>query len=86
MDILCSQSVRTWGIQLVPQLLLFVDQHLCFCCIDTTIPLLSKSEISSPLSIVCGCTGQFVSYLVGNPKDRFSHNTAHMIMVHLLVG
>ena len=23
------------------------DQHLCFCCRDSTIPLLSKSKISS---------------------------------------
>ena len=25
----------------------------------------------------CDCTSQFVSDLVGNPEDRFSHGTAH---------
>ena len=25
-----------------------------------------------------GCTGQFGSYLVANPEDRFSHDEAHI--------
>ena len=29
-------------------------------------------------SILCGCTARFVSDLVGNPEDRFSHNEAHL--------
>ena len=41
------------------------DQRLCFRYMDSTIPLLSKSEI--PLAI---------SDMVGNPEDRFSHNEA----------
>ena len=32
-----------------------------------------------PQAIFCGCTAWFVSDLVGNPEDRFSHNEAHMI-------
>ena len=32
-----------------------------------------------PLSSFCGCTGQFVSYLVTNPEDRFSRDVAHII-------
>ena len=47
------------------------DQRLCFRYTDSTIPLLSKSEISSH-----GCTTRFVSDLVGNPEYRFSHNEA----------
>ena len=39
-------------------------QRLCFCYIDSTIPLVPKNEISS---------------LVGNPEDRFSHNETHLI-------
>ena len=31
-----------------------------------------------PLVIFCGCTAWFVSDQVRNPKDRFSHNEAHM--------
>ena len=45
------------------------DQHLCFRYIDSTIPLLSNSEISS----------SFVFDLDGYPKDRFSHDTVHMV-------
>ena len=37
------------------------DQRLCFHHIDNTIPLLSKSEISSPKPF--GCTAWFVSDL-----------------------
>ena len=50
------------------------DQRLCFRYTDSTIPLLPNSEISS----LCGCTDQFVSDLVGNPEDQFSHDTAHI--------
>ena len=49
------------------------DQRLWFRYTDSTIPLLSK-----PLAIFCGCTARFVSDLVGNPEDRFSHNDAHL--------
>ena len=34
-----------------------------------------------PLAIFCGCTAQFVSELVGNPEDRFSHNEAQLSLV-----
>ena len=56
------------------------DQHLCFSLMDSTIPLLLKSKKIKPLAIFCGCTARFVSDLVGNPEDRFSHNEAHMII------
>ena len=46
-------------------------QRLCFCYIDSTMPLLSKSEIS-------GYAAWFVSYLAGNPEDRFYRNTAQI--------
>ena len=55
------------------------DQRLCFRYTDTAIPLLSKSENFKLLAIFCGCTARFVSYLVGYPEDRFSHNEAHMV-------
>ena len=31
-----------------------------------------------PLAIFCGCTVWFLSDLVGNPEDQFSHNEAHL--------
>ena len=43
------------------------DQRLCFCYMDSTIPLLPKSEISN----FCSCPGGFVSDWVGYPEDRF---------------
>ena len=52
------------------------DQRLCFRYTYSAIPLLPK-----PLAIICGCTARFVSDLVGNPEDRFSHNEAHFIMI-----
>ena len=51
------------------------DQRLCFRYTDSTILLLHKSEISS---IFSGCRAWFVSDLVGNPEDRFSHNEAQI--------
>ena len=50
------------------------DQRLCFRFIASTIPLLPKYKIS-----IGDCTARFVSDLVGNPEDRFSHNEAHRI-------
>ena len=32
----------------------------------------------------CGCTARFISDLVGNPEDRFSHNEAHIFLLHCL--
>ena len=49
------------------------DQRLCFRYRDSTTPPLPK-----PQAIFCGCAAQFVSDLIGNPEDRFSHNEAHM--------
>ena len=46
------------------------DQRLCFHYIDSIIPLLSKSEIQA--------SSHLLSVLVGNTKDRFSHNEAHL--------
>ena len=47
------------------------DQRLCFRYIDSTLPLLSKYEMSC----------RFVSDLVGNPEDRFSQNEAHISVI-----
>ena len=57
------------------------DQRLCFRYTDSTIPFLSKSEISSfwSASVSTDCTGRFVSDLVGNPEDRFSRVAAKLI-------
>ena len=54
------------------------DQRLCFRYIDSTIPLLFLIRNFKPLTIFCDCTDRFVSDLVGNPEDRFSHNEAQM--------
>ena len=55
------------------------DQRLCFLYIDSTIPLLPKSKISSYshlmwlYSPVCVGPGQ-------KHEDRFSQNEAHIIL------
>ena len=56
------------------------DQRLCFCYIDSTILLLSKSEISSLKQSSEDVQWGFVSVLVGNPEDRFSRVAAHLEM------
>ena len=48
------------------------DQCLCFR--DTDSKSLSFLNPKKPLAIFCGCTARFVSGLVGNPEDRFSHS------------
>ena len=52
------------------------DQRLCFRYSDSTIPLLSKSQISSLVTVFCDCTAWFVSDLVGNPNCWFCHTQA----------
>ena len=52
------------------------DQRLCFRYTESTI--IRNFE---PLAIFCGCTARFLSNLVGNPEDRFSHNEAHMMVL-----
>ena len=61
-----------------------VDQRLCFFYIDSiffyidsTIPLLPKSEISSHEPYSVAVQPKFVSDLHENLKDRFSHDVAH---------
>ena len=57
------------------------DQCLCFLNSNTcsTILLLLKSEISSfEQAFFCDCTDWFVSNLVRDPEDQFSHVRAYM--------
>ena len=62
------------------------DQCLCFHYTYSTIPVLHKSELDfKPLAIFCGCTDQFVPDLVGNTKDRFSHNEAHISTIKYIL-
>ena len=48
------------------------DQRLCFCCIQSLYFVNPNFQASSNL----GCIAWFVSELVGNPDDKFSHDTA----------
>ena len=65
------------------------DQCLCLCYIDSRILLLPKSKISSLWSssvfVLEFVLPGFVSDLVGNPEDRFSHDTAHIQAIILQV-
>ena len=53
------------------------DQRLCFRYIDTQ-SLCFLNPNFKPLAIFSDCTARFVSDLVGNPEDRFSHNKTQM--------
>ena len=50
------------------------DQRLCFHYTDSTIRLLLNTKFQA-----FSCTARFVSDLVGNSEDRFSHHEAHFI-------
>ena len=50
-----------------------------FCkCENKDADQLRGNRNFKPLAIFRGCTARFVSDLVGNPEDRFSHNEAHI--------
>ena len=58
-----------------------------FHYLDSTMPLVSLSKISR-LAGLCSWAGRFESYLVGNPKDRFSRDVAHFknsFMIRVLI-
>ena len=57
------------------------DQHLCFRIIDSTKPLLPKIPNFKKLAtcVFFDCEARFVSDMLGNSEDQFSHNEAHMI-------
>ena len=38
-----------------------------------------KIRSFQPQTIICGCAARFVSDLVGNHDDRFSHDAAHIV-------
>ena len=62
------------------------DQCLCFRNTGSAIPLLPLLRIYKPLAIVCGYAARFVSDLVGNPEDRFSHNETHFMKKRICKG
>ena len=47
-------------------------------CLDSVIPLVSISEISSLYQASVAAQAGFESYLVGNPEDQFSCDEAHI--------
>ena len=56
------------------------DLRLCFRYMDSTIPLLHICiQNFKPLAVLFGFTALFVSEVVGNPEDRFSHNEAQLV-------
>ena len=54
------------------------DQCLCLRYIDSTMPLLPKIKKIKSIAIFCGCTARFVSDMVGNAMDNFSHDLAQI--------
>ena len=69
----CFWPMRTTKTQISLRISTFVVRFL-----DSIMPILAKSQISR-LASLCSWAGQFESYLVGNPKDGFSCDRAHVI-------
>ena len=53
------------------------DQRLCFC-----YPSTSYIRNCKLLAILCSCIAWFMSDLVGNLEDRFSHNEAQSLSTY----
>ena len=53
------------------------DQRLCFRCLDSILSLVSISEIST-LYLASVAAQDGLSYLVANPKDKFSRDEAQV--------
>ena len=54
------------------------SSRLCFRFIDCTI-----LQTFKPLTNFCGCTDRFVSDLVGNPEDSFSHGRGSNVTYYM---
>ena len=64
-------------------------QQLIRVCIFATYTIHSSTSFIQnfkSLSIFCDCTVRFMSDLVGNTEDRFSRDTAQMIMMKYWSG
>ena len=57
------------------------DQRLYFRYIDSTIPLLSKSDIFKLLAILCSCTAWFVLDQVGNQNVGFLMSRLNFVFI-----
>ena len=62
------------------------DQRLCFFAIQIVQTLFFLNF--KPLTIFCGCTVRFVSDLVGNPEDQFSHvkHASFNIVMYIVIN
>ena len=60
------------------------DQGLCFRYIESTVSLLSKSEIFKPLAIFCGYTAGFVSDLTWSETPKTAFLVTWLIFLQVL--
>ena len=60
-----------------------LDPSLDFCCQGPALTGIKEGDKMSgrvkPLLSLYSCAGQFESYVVANPEDRFSHDVAHIV-------
>ena len=54
------------------------DQHLYYLLHRWKKTSSTYIQNFKSLASLCGRAGEFESYLVGNPEDRFSHDVAHI--------
>ena len=55
------------------------DQCLCFATRIVPFLYFINPKFQASSHLLCDCTAQFVSDLVGNPEDQFSHNEAQIM-------
>ena len=67
--------MRTAKAQISPRTLI---SAFVIRCLDSIISVVSICEISR-LASLRSWAGQFESYLVANPEDRFTRDVAHLI-------
>ena len=60
------------------------DQHLCCSLLRWYNTYTCQIQNLKTVAGLCSWAGQFESYLVGNPEDRFSHDVAHIFTYSLV--
>ena len=62
--------------------LLFTLAKIAWCLLGLVSFVLQSRQNFKPLAIISDCTDRFVSDLIGNSEDRFSHiNEAHFFII-----
>ena len=77
------QALFRLSVYKIPAVYLSGAKNVCFCTIrDFGSPDYFLAQNFNFLAGLCSGAGCFESHFVGNPKDRFSHDEAHIPTCH----